>query len=78
MEQIKNSGKNLFELKFRYVVGFLIGTILAIAWMMSYFYEIPKANEVMFAEIRNTFTMAFATFIGHIMKTPDKEKNNPL
>lgn len=66
--------KKLFETKFRYLIGFLIGGILALAWMLSYFVEIPKSNEVMFAEIRTSFTMAFGAFINHIMKTPDKEK----
>ena len=66
--------KTLFETKFRYLVGFLVGTIMAVAWMLAYFIEIPKGNEIMIAEIRTSFTMAFAAFIGHIMKTPDKEK----
>jgi hypothetical protein len=68
--------KKLFETKFRYLIGFLIGGILAVAWMLSYFVEIPKSNEVMFAEIRTSFTMAFGAFINHIMKTPEKEKRN--
>jgi hypothetical protein len=60
------------------LIGFLIGGILALAWMLSYFVEIPDNNEVMFAEIRTTFTMAFGAFINHIMKTPEKEKVNTL
>jgi len=68
--------KKLFETKFRYVIGFLVGGILAFAWVLSYFVEIPKANEVTVAEIRSCFAMAFGAFINHIMKTPDKEKTN--
>lgn len=62
------------ETKGRFVVGYLVGTTLAIAWFLSYFIEIPKENEVTVAEIRSCFAMAFGAFIQHIMKTPDKEK----
>ena len=67
--------KKIFETKFRYLIGFLVGGILALAWLLSYFIEIPEVNEVSIAEIRSCFTMAFGAFINHIMKTPDKEKN---
>jgi hypothetical protein len=63
------------EAKARYIVGFLIGTLLAIVLLMSFFVIVPKENEVIFSEIRTAFTMAFGAFIQHIMKTPEKEKN---
>ncbi len=78
MEAIKNLGTKIFEMRFRYVIGFLVGTVLAFAWILSYFVEIPKANEVTIAEIRSCFAMAFGAFIQHVMKTPDKEKNSTL
>lgn len=64
------------EAKARYVVGFLIGTILATAFVLAYFVEYPKGNEVMIAKLETVFEMGFAAFIQHIMKTPDKEKAN--
>jgi hypothetical protein len=63
------------EAKARYIVGFLIGTLLAIVLLLCFFVIVPKENEVIFSEIRTAFTMAFGAFIQHIMKTPDKEKN---
>jgi hypothetical protein len=63
------------EAKARYIVGFLIGTLLAIVLLLCFFVIVPKENEVIFSEIRTAFTMAFGAFIQHIMKTPEKEKN---
>lgn len=64
------------EAKARYVVGFLIGTILAAAFVLAYFVEYPKGNEVMIAKLETVFEMGFAAFIQHVMKTPYKEKTN--
>ena len=76
METIKNISGKILEMRFRFVIGFLIGTILSIVLIMSFFIEVPKGNEVLFAEIRTCFTMAFGAFIQHVMKTPEKEKNS--
>ena len=62
------------EAKVRYIVGFLIGTILAAAFFISFFVEYPTKNEVILAKLETVFEMAFAAFIQHIMKTPDNEK----
>ena len=64
------------EVKIRYVIGFLIGTTLALVWVLSYFIILPKQNEITIAEIRSVFAMAFGAFINHIMKTPENEKMN--
>ena len=64
------------EAKVRYVIGFLVGTLLAFVMLLSFFKTVPKENEILFSEIKTTFTMAFGAFIQHIMKTPDKEKAN--
>lgn len=64
------------EVKIRYVIGFLVGTTLAIVWILSYFVVFPKQNELTIAEIRSCFAMAFGAFINHVMKTPEKEKIN--
>ena len=64
------------EAKARYVIGFMIGTILAIAFILSFFVEYPKSNEVLIAKLETAFSISFGAFIQHIMKTPDKEKNN--
>jgi hypothetical protein len=63
------------EAKARYIVGFLIGTLLAIVLLLCFFVVVPKENEVIFSEIRTAFTMAFGAFIQHVMKTPYQEKN---
>jgi hypothetical protein len=62
------------EAKARYVVGFLIGAILAVVFFMSFFVEYPSKNEVILAKLETVFEMAFAAFIQHVMKTPDIEK----
>jgi len=62
------------EAKIRYVIGFLIGTVLAIAFILSFFVEYPKSNEVLIAKLETAFSIAFGAFIQHSMKTPDKEK----
>jgi hypothetical protein len=62
------------EAKIRYVIGFLIGTVLAIAFILSFFIEYPKSNEVLIAKLETAFSIAFGAFIQHSMKTPDKEK----
>ena len=64
------------EAKVRYVIGFLVGTLLAFVMLLSFFKTVPKENEMLFSEIKTAFTMAFGAFIQHIMKTPDKEKAN--
>jgi hypothetical protein len=64
------------EAKTRYIVGFLVGSILAAAFIISFFVSYPKENEVILAKLETVFEMAFAAFIQHIMKTPDKEKSN--
>ena len=64
------------EVKIRYVIGFLIGTTLALVWVLSYFVILPEQNEITIAEIRSVFAMAFGAFINHIMKTPENEKIN--
>ena len=64
------------EAKARYIIGFLIGTLLAGVLILCFFIIVPKENEVIFSEIRTAFTMAFGAFINHIMKTPEKEKRN--
>lgn len=66
--------KRFRETKARYLVGFLVGTLLAFVLVLSFFVVVPKENEILFSEIRTAFTMAFGAFIQHIMKTPDKEK----
>jgi hypothetical protein len=62
--------KKIFEAKFRYIVGFLVGSILAIVLILCFFVVIPEENEVTVAEIRTCFAMAFGAFIQHVMKTP--------
>ena len=62
------------EAKIRYVIGFLIGTVLAIAFILSFFIEYPKSNEVLIAKLETAFSIAFGAFIQQSMKTPDKEK----
>lgn len=64
------------EAKARYVIGFLIGGILAIAFFMTFFVKYPKENEVLMAKLETVFSVAFGAFIQHVMKTPDKEKAN--
>lgn len=66
--------EKLKETKIRYVVGFLVGTILAAAFFLSFFVEYPTKNEVILAKLETVFEMAFAAFIQHIMKTPQNEK----
>jgi hypothetical protein len=62
------------EAKARYIIGFLIGTILAIAFVLSFFVEYPKNNEVLIAKLETAFSISFGAFIQHIMKTPAVEK----
>lgn len=64
------------EAKARYIIGFLIGTILAVAFILSFFVEYPKNNEVLIAKLETAFSISFGAFIQHIMKTPEKEKIN--
>lgn len=64
------------EAKARYIIGFLIGTILAVAFILSFFIEYPKNNEVLIAKLETAFSISFGAFIQHIMKTPEKEKIN--
>lgn len=62
------------EAKARYIIGFLIGTILAVAFVLSFFVEYPKNNEVLIAKLETAFSISFGAFIQHIMKTPAVEK----
>ena len=64
------------EAKARYVIGFMIGAILALAFILAFFVEYPKNNEVLIAKLETAFSISFGAFIQHVMKTPDKEKNN--
>lgn len=67
--------QRISEVKTRYIIGFLIGTVLAMAFMLAFFVEYPKSNEVLIAKLETAFSIAFGAFINHVMKTPDKEKN---
>ena len=67
--------QRISEVKTRYVIGFLIGTVLAMAFMLAFFVEYPKSNEVLIAKLETAFSIAFGAFINHVMKTPEKEKN---
>lgn len=67
--------QRISEVKTRYVIGFLIGTVLALAFMLAFFVQYPKSNEVLIAKLETAFSIAFGAFINHVMKTPDKEKN---
>lgn len=64
------------EAKARYIIGFLIGAMLAVAFVLSFFVEYPKSNEVLIAKLETAFSISFGAFIQHVMKTPDKEKTN--
>ena len=68
--------QRISEIKTRYIIGFLIGTVLAMAFMLAFFVEYPKSNEVLIAKLETAFSIAFGAFINHVMKTPEKEKNN--
>ena len=66
--------QRISEVKTRYIIGFLIGTVLAMAFMLAFFVQYPKSNEVLIAKLETAFSIAFGAFINHVMKTPDKEK----
>jgi succinate-acetate transporter protein len=65
------------DAKARYVIGFLIGFALFTPMMLLMWVELPKGNETTFATLSGGFLMAWGAFINHVMKTPDKEKNEP-
>jgi len=66
--------QKISEVKIRFVIGFLVGTVLAVAFMLSFFVEYPKSNEVLIAKLETAFSIAFGAFIQMTFKTPDKEK----